>query len=113
MLIYTKNVNWKKLKSMASKPEAAVPYVLSLIPDWAAHIRNIKNNQRYYASVYMRKVYALPFKDRMAIVNALTENISVSGLTNCFISIEEILDVCDKEALLAALKEYKNAQNFN
>ncbi len=110
MLIYTKELNWEKLKAFSKNPDRVVKEVESVIPKWAAHINNIYNNQRYFAAIYLRNVLAIPFKERMAVVNALTDGISLSGLTAYFVSIEELIDYCDKEDLLEALKRLSNAE---
>lgn len=112
MLIFTKNLDWERLKRNAKHPESAVELVDSSIPTWASHIKNIQNNQRYYAAVYLRNVLSIPFKTRMELVNTLTEGISVSGLTSYFVSLEELIDYCNKEALVKALEELTYAQDI-
>lgn len=112
MLIYTKNLDWERLKRNANNPDKVTRMVIDSIPSWASHIKNIQNNQRYYAAVYLRNVLAIPFKTRMALVNTLTEGIAVTGLTAYFVSIEELIDYCDKDKLLSALKELYNAQDI-
>lgn len=105
MLIFTKNVNWGLLKRKVHNPEEAVDYVCGLVPKWAQHLQNIQNNQRYYAAVYMRNVYTLPYRERMTIVKALTDGISLTGLTSGFVALDEVIASCNKENLLGALLE--------
>lgn len=112
MLIFTKDLDWELLKKHAGNPEKLVALVDSSIPAWAAHINNIHNNQRYYAAVYLRNVLSIPFKQRMEVVNKLTEDISVSGLTSYFVSVEELIDYCNKDSLVKALKELSYAQDI-
>lgn len=113
MLIFTKNVNWEKLKSKTRNPEEAVEYIKSLVPKWAKHIQNIENNQRYFAACYIRDVYSLPFHDRMGIARALTENISLTGMTSGFVALEDVITLCSKEDLKGALLEVYNAKAYN
>lgn len=112
MLIFTKNLDWERLKRNSNHPERVIELVNGSIPAWASYIRNIQNNQRYYAAVYLRNVLSIPFKVRMGLVNALTDGISVSGLTSYFVSLEELIDYCDKEALAKALEELTYAQDI-
>lgn len=113
MLIFTKQVDWEKLKRKTRKPDEAITYVENLVPKWARHIQNIVNNQRYYAAVYMRNVYALPYKERMAITLSLTDGISLTGLTASFIALDELLQVCNKDELLGALVEISNVESID
>lgn len=113
MLIFTKNVNWEKIKRNVNSPDEAVAYVKGLVPVWAKHIQNIENNQRYFAACYIRNVYALSFHDRMGLARALTEGIALTGLTTGFVALEDVITQCSKEDLIGALLEVYNAEAYD
>ncbi len=111
MLIFTNKVDWEKVKKFTYNPESALKYVDSLVPEWARHIQNIQNNQRYFVAVYMRNVYSIPYKDRMNLVKVLTDGISLSGLSTGFVALDELIDACDKETLKQALMEVSDIED--
>lgn len=102
----TLQLDYKRLKTFANNPDALISYVEDLVPIWARHIPGIVENQRYYVAVHLRNVLSLPYKTRMSMVEALTRDISLSGVMSGFTGITDIVDSCDKE-MLARMIERK------
>ena len=105
MLIGTNQIDYTEIYKRANTPEDLVLYVESLVPIWANHIQAIVYNQRYYTAVIIRNMLQIPYKTREACTNALLEGISINGVMNGFIPITDIIDHCNKDALIAAITE--------
>lgn len=108
MLIGTKDLNFEYIKQHQSEPDSIVNYALSLVPKWAVHIRGIVANQRYYVAVKVRNMLTIPYKTREAITNRLIEDISLYGMINDFVSLDELLSECNTEKLVEALRRNRN-----
>lgn len=104
MLVFTMSIDTGYIKQHQMDPNSIVDYAISLVPNWAAHIRGIVDNQRYYVAVKVRNMLTLPYKTREAITTALITNISLFGMLNDFVALDEVLALCDKERLVDALR---------
>lgn len=104
MIIGTTNIDYSIIKSFVGKPDDLVTYVENLVPTWARHVPSIVHNQRFYIAIHVRKVLTIPYKQRMELVNALIENINIQGIMSNFTAITDVINVCDKEALVEMLK---------
>lgn len=103
MLVGTTNIDYGTIKEFANQPEDLVRYVENHIPVWARHIPCLAHNQRFYVALHLRNVLTLPFKTRKEMTDALIDGINIRGLMSSFTSITDILDACDKDALLQML----------
>lgn len=105
MIVGTTDIDYEAIKSFIGKPDELVLYAESLIPVWARHIKCLAHNQRFYIAIHLRKMLTIPYKTRMELVNELVKDISIQGIVSSFTSITEILDSCDKKALIGMLQE--------
>lgn len=105
MLIATSNIDYENVRNLVDKPQELVIYVESLIPKWAKHIPNITDNQRFYYAIHIRKMLTIPYKTRIALVEALIDGIVIRGLINQFIDLNDMLDACNKKALVDIINE--------
>lgn len=103
MLIGTDQIDYKELYKRVNNPEELVTYVETLVPVWANHIHAIVYNQRYFTAVQIRNMLQIPYKTREACTDALLDGISINGVMNGFVPITDVIEQCDKEALIAAL----------
>lgn len=110
LIIYTKNINWVTMQGVFDAPDTAANYVKNLIPQWALCVPSIVNNQRYYHAINVRNATSVPYKVRTPVVQSLVEGISISGICTDFITIDELLNACDKDSLITLLKEFKNGR---
>lgn len=104
MIVATTEINNDYIKQHQTDPESIVEYATSLVPAWAAHIRGITDNQRYYVAVKVRNMLTIAYKTREAICNALIDGVSLFGMLNDFVTLDELLDMCDKDKLAEALR---------
>lgn len=104
MLVAVIDIDTEFIKQHQMEPESIVRYAVSLVPSWAVHIRGIVDNQRYYVAVRVRNMLTIAYKTREAITNALIREISLYGMLNDFITLDELLDECDKTKLSEALR---------
>ena len=104
MIVGTTEINYADLKLFVGKHEELVVYVENLVPIWARHIKCLAHNQRFYVAIHLRGVLSIPYKQRIAMCEALIDGINVRGVMSSFTSITEILDVCDKKSLVEMLK---------
>lgn len=108
MIVGTRDLKTEELKSYVSNPSGLIAYVEDLVPIWARHIPCLAHNQRFYVAIHLRNVLTLPYKVRMSMANTLLEGIQVRGVMSSFTPITDILDACDKEALLKMLEQEAN-----
>lgn len=111
MIVGTTSLDYKELKMFVDKPEELVCYVDNLVPMWAKHIKGIVYNQRYYVAVHLRNVLTIPYKSRMAMVDALIKDVTLTGIMSDFTSIIDIVESCNKESLLHMIEEEINYAN--
>lgn len=104
MLVGTTHVDHEKIKKFIGNPSGIVTYVETLVPLWARHIPGIIDNQRYYVAIHVRKLISIPYKLRMELANALINNIRLHGMVSEFISIKEVIDQCNQQALCEMVK---------
>lgn len=104
MLIGAKDLNLEYIKQHQTEPDSILDYAVSLVPDWAVHIRGIVGNQRYYVAVKVRNILTIPYKTRETITNKLIDGISLYGMINDFVSLDELLSECNTEKLVDALR---------
>lgn len=105
MIIGNAEINYEELREYRSRPNELIQYVENTIPCWARDIPSIKDNQRYYVAIHLRKMLTLSYKERMVMVECLTTNIKIRGVIFSFTPIQELIDVCNKEQLILMLKE--------
>lgn len=111
MLIATTDVDFDYIKKHQMEPDSVVEYAESLVPSWAKHIRGIVDNQRYYVAVRVRNLLSIAYKPRKAITDALIKNVTLFGMLNDFVTVDELLDLCDKDKLTEALRrEHENGK---
>lgn len=104
MLIFKTDIDSAFIKQNQTEPDIIVDYAISLVPTWAVHIRGIVDNQRYYVAVKVRNMLTIPYKTRENITRALIDGISLFGMLNDFVTLDEVLQLCDKEKLVEALR---------
>lgn len=104
MIIGTDKLNYDELKLFLTEPTSLITYVDNTVPCWARHIPHIIDNQRYYVAIHIRNVLSIPYKVRVSAANVLIENIRVQGVVTTFTPITDILDICNKEALIKILR---------
>lgn len=104
MLVFTTSIDAGYIKQHQTDPNSIVNYAVSLVPVWAAHIRGIVDNQRYYVAIKVRNMLTLPYKTRESITTALIADITLFGMLNDFVTLDEVLALCDKEKLVDALR---------
>lgn len=109
MIIGTRDIKTEEVKRYADDPSGLVAYVEGLVPVWARHINCLAHNQRFYVAIHLRNVLTLPYKVRMSMASTLLEGIQVRGVMSSFTPITDILDACDKEALLEMLEQEVNS----
>lgn len=105
MIIGTAKLDYEVLKSFEGRPEELVVYVENLVPRWVRHIHTIVDNQKFYVAIHLRRVLTLSYKPRMALVEALTDSISISGVISQFTPIDDLVESCDIQKLVLLLKE--------
>lgn len=105
MVVGTTYIDYNKVSSFVGHPNQFVDWVDSLVPKWAQHIAGLKDNQRYYMAIHVRKVISIPYVQRMQLIEPLIDGIHVCGSVDGFISITDILSDCNKELLIAAIKD--------
>lgn len=104
MIVGTTDIDMQYIRQHVGDPDTIVKYACSLVPSWASHIQGIMDNQRYLVAVKLRNMLSIPYKVRESATSALIEGISLYGMVNDFVSITEIIDLCDKDKLAEALK---------
>lgn len=104
MIVGTTKLDYKSLKRFVGRPEELLVYTDNLVPKWARHIESIVLNQRYYVAIHLRNVLSIPYKQRMQLVEHLLSSVTLQGVTSEFVAITEIVDSCDKEALIKMLE---------
>ena len=104
MVIGESKIDYDVLKSFIGRPAELVVYVESLVPKWARHVPSITYNQRFYVAIHLRAVLTIPYKQRMELVDALVDGISIHGIMSSFTPIEDIINVCNKDDLVEMLK---------
>lgn len=105
MLVGTTTLDYKELKRFQDTPEELVYYVDSLVPIWARHIKGVVHNQRYFVAVHLRNVLSIPYKTRMAMVDVLIRDVTLTGIMSGFTSIMDIVESCDKDSLIHMIEE--------
>ncbi len=103
MIIGENTINYNTLRSYSHDLNGLVSYVRSMIPIWAIHIPHIEDNQRYYVALHLRKVLSIPYKLRKEMVETLVDGIHISGSVSGFVTIHDIISMCDRDKLLEAL----------
>ena len=104
MIIYTRTVDWDSLKVLWNYPDRAVSYVESLIPLWARCFPHIVDNQRFYHAIQIRGYISVAYKLRTPVVNELVKDIRLFGLCGEFLTVDELLQECDRESLIKSLR---------
>ena len=105
MIIGTQVVKTDELLVYVDNPTGLVAFVEDLVPVWARHISCLAHNQRFYTAIHLRNVLTLPYKVRMSMATTLLSGIQVRGIMSSFTPITDILDICDKEALIKMLEQ--------
>lgn len=99
MVIGSDVLNYDVLLRFIDDEYSLVKYVEHLVPSWARHIQSIVYNQRYFVAIHLRKVMTIPYHQKMRLVNALVENITLTGIPTQFITLENIIEHCDENQL--------------
>lgn len=103
MIIAERKLDYSYLKDNISNTEKIVDYAIGLVPKWARHIESVVDNQRYYVAIHLRNMLSIPYKLRSNATNKLIDGITISGMMSDFVTIDEILNECNKEQLVQAL----------
>lgn len=111
MIIYTKDLSKLNFEALVNDPERLLEKVTALVPKWARCIPHITDNQLYFCACQLRGIITIPYKKRKAAVEHLCNNISLGGLTNVCVTLQEIIEVCDQESLKAMLEDFYE-QNY-
>lgn len=104
MIIGSTNFNYNELYKHVTEPEAVVRQAINMVPIWLQFRHDIVNNQRYYVATVVRGCQTIPYKARKAIIDALLDGISISGVVTTFTAFDDILKYVDKETLIQLLK---------
>lgn len=110
MLIGTAEVDFETISSLRNNVNEIVSFVENSVPKWARNIPHIKDNQRYYVAIHVRNLLSMPYKERKSITDALINGIRISGVISAFTPIVDILNVCDKKALLEMIRSELNGE---
>lgn len=105
MLIAEKTIDYEVIHQLSNKPSSIVTYIESLVPRWASHIEGITDNQRFYAAIHIRKMLTIPYPIRNAIVEALVKDICINGVVYDFVTINDLIEMCNKELLACMIEE--------
>ena len=104
MIVGTTDVSVEDLKVVVNSHRDIVEYAVSLVPTWARHVKGIVNNQRYFVAVTLRNITSIPYKTRQPLIMKLLDGVALTGLATNVCSITSIVDMCDKELLVEALR---------
>lgn len=105
MLIGDNTIHFETLKSFTHNKKALVDYVEGLVPKWAKHIPGIVDNQRYYIALHLRNVKTIDYTTKMEMVEALVDGIHVRGSAKGFVTIHDVIERTNKQALIEVLRE--------
>lgn len=104
MLVGTTKLDYDKIKRYCNSHMELIQYAEELVPDWLRHVTPIVHNQRYYVAISIRNLKSIPFKTRMAMVEALLDGVQLKGVMSCFITLDELMNQCNIEALVELLE---------
>lgn len=107
MIIGSANFDYNELYKHVTDPEGVVRLAINMVPIWLQFRQDIVFNQRYYVATVVRGCQTIPYKARKAIIEALLDGISVSGVITTFTPFDDILKYINKETLIQLLKEAK------
>lgn len=110
MIVGDAKINYGLIHRYIQEPQLLVRMVQDTVPTWCRHREEIVNNQRYMYAVYIRNLLNIPYKLRKDATFALIQNINITGMTTAFIPITEVVDACDKQALLRMLEATRDGQ---
>ena len=105
MVVGSVDIDIDELKNVVNSNDDILEYSDSLVPVWARHIRGIIHNQRYYVAITLRNIISIPYKTRKPQISRLLEGVVLSGVANNICSIDDIIDMCDKDKLVEALQK--------
>jgi hypothetical protein len=105
MIIGDAKIDYENLKRFVGRPDDLVTYAENQVPIWARHIKCLAQNQRFYIAIHLRGVLTISYKVRMELVNALVDGIIIKGVISTFTPINDIIDTCNKEALIAMIEQ--------
>lgn len=80
-------------------------YCEELIPPPLRGNINILNNQKYYVSLLLGKLYKVEYATRMDYVESLMQGVYVTGTLSSISDFRDLITECDREYLLHLLKE--------
>lgn len=104
MIVGDSNVDYALIRRYISQPELFPKAVELTVPIWCRHLTAVIYNQRYMYAVYTRNLISIPYKQKQAMLQKLLEGVSITGTTTTFVSITDILNVCNKEKLAEMLE---------
>lgn len=79
-----------------------VEYVENMVPR-ILPLKEIKDNQRYYVSLLIRKNSNISYSLREEVCDLLLKDITVSGNQNTILDIDEIMSQCNMSRLIKYL----------
>lgn len=103
LIIGTKNVDINKVNNIIlTNMDGLVEYVESLVPSVLA-TREIKDNQRYYVALLLRKNPHISYELKVQACKKLIEGIYINGNQDTIITVEDLIAESDFKRLLKYL----------
>lgn len=103
MIIGSDKLDYNALRRYVNNKTGLLEYARSLVPMWAQHIPSIFDNQRYYVALNLRKVTSLNYATRKDMIETLVKDIHIRGAVSGFVTIHDVINETNKEALLEVL----------
>ena len=107
MIIGSTDFDYALLYKNIKDTEAVVRQAEDMVPIWLQFRKDIVANQRYYVATLIRGCQTIPYRKRKELMDALLENIHISGVITTFVPIDTVFNCIDKDLLIHLLMEVK------
>lgn len=104
MLVGDKSVTLGNVLRNCRSQQQALDYATSLVPPGLRHVRAIVDNQRYFLATLVNGASKIPYVQRRAICDALTNGIQVHGVVNELYDYGDLLLCLNEDMWNALLK---------
>lgn len=112
MVVGRKTFSIEDVLANAKTVNTLKTFARSLIPDFAAHIPNILENQIYLVALAVRRIDMIPLKERTALCEELLDGIVVKGQINEVYDLQDILSRVNADKLKAEINA-RRARNYS
>ena len=112
MIVGTKEINLKVLKSKCGSIESLITYCEELVPRIVRHNREIVDNQKYLVALYLRDIKTIPFDKRHELCEELLRDVSLTGHANEIHDFDEILGEIDVDKLATYINKRRKSDEF-